>query len=330
MKYQSDIFWDDPRLEIAIDELDIYSILDESDVSYSLEGRNIGEHFIGLEYCPNCNKDGYHFGIHKDKFFGSCFVCKIYYTPLKLVSVLKDCSLKRAFDFLIENIEVDLDVTQRVNQIFKTKNKKEDYFYRGKDLLPDNKPITKQIIRKNKLLQTFLKERRIKGYSIKKYDLRIGINEHKNKIIFPVYVDAVLVSYQWRLLNKKYYHVPENLSKYLLWEDELSDNNPVLLVEGFLDAYHLRDFVDLYYPNQYNITTGFTKSVSAEQLQIIREKNVKKVICVFDGDSWFAYKRIKNNLSCDVDFVILHKNSDPNSLTFKQLNQIFKKEVNHG
>lgn len=326
-QYNTNIDFSDPRLISAIEDLDIMELLDECGVEYSLEGRNIGSSFIGVETCLNCGKTNFHFGIHKEKLFGSCLVCKIYYSPLKLVSVLKKISLKEAFDYLIEDVELDLDVEERVRQILKPRRKEKEYSFRGVDELPENKPITKKIIDRNPLLKAFLKERRIKIWDVPKYDLRIGINEHKNKIIFPVHIDGKVVSYQWRRITRKQYHIPDNLAHYLLWEDEINCK-PLILVEGFLDAYHLRSFVDTFYPNKFSVTTGFTKSISKWQIDVLTEKNPTELICMFDNDSWFDYfHRFKERFSFDVNYVILPKDSDPNSMTYMQLNKVFKEQI---
>lgn len=331
-KYNVEIDFDDPRLLNAIENLDLYDFLDTNNVTYALEGKNIGDNFIGVEECPDCGKGNFHFGIHKELKFGSCLVCKCYYTPLKLVSVFKKVRLKQAFDFLIEDSEYEMDVEDRVREILKPRRSKDERERRGIDQLPDNVPITRRIIKANKILKRFLRDRRIKIWDVFKHDLRLGINEHKNKIIFPVYSEGKLVSYQWRRITRKQYYIPPNLPKYLLWEDEISNNKILIITEGFLDALHLRSFVDIYYPNRFNVTTGFTKSLSAFQEEKLAEKNPRGIICMLDSFSWYEYfHRFKNKFSFDVDYVVLPtidgKESDPNSLTFEELKEVFEEQI---
>jgi len=47
------------------------------------------------------------------------------------------------------------------------------------------------------------------------------------------------------------------------------------------------------------------------------EKQPKRLIVILDADSWFDYNRIKNEIPFDVDYVILPKESDPNSMTLR-------------
>ena len=330
-KYQNDIDFQNPRLINAIDELDICSLLDDCGVEYALEGRNIGENFIGVEICPDCSKDNFHFGIHKEQKFGSCLVCKTYYSPLKLVATFKKISLKKAFDFLIEDSEFEMDVEERVKNIFKSNHREKEYNFRGTDTLPENKPITKEIIKHNDLLKSFIKERRIKYWNIKQYDLRIGTGEHKNKMIFPVYANDKLVSYQWRRIDRKQYHVPENLSKYLYLEDDIIEGRPCIIVEGILDLIHLKTFLDIYYPNSFSITTGFTKALSQYQINTLIEKNPSSIICILDSKAWSDYLKYKNIFPFDVDYVKLptigKKEMDPNSLSFNLIRKILKEQL---
>ena len=325
--YKTHIDFDDPRLLDAIDKLDISEFLDDCGVNYKYEGKNIGDSFIGIESCPNCNKGNFHFGIHKKQLFGSCLVCKVFYSPIKIVSIFKKINIKEAFDYLVENNEYELDVEQKVKQILKPNKKVSEYYFRGMDDLPENKQITSEVLSKNPLLKRFLKERKVKPWEIAKHDLRIGIKANKNKIIFPVYVNGKIVSYQWRRIDKKQYHFPLNLSHYLLWEDDISKSKICLLVEGILDAIHLKSFVDMFYPNKFSVTTGFTKSVSKNQIKLLIEKQPKRLIVILDSDSWFDYNRIKNEIPFDVDYVILPKEADPNSMSFTQLNKVFKEQI---
>jgi hypothetical protein len=330
--YKDDIDFDDPRLINAIENLDLFDFLDTCNVTYALEGKNIGDGFIGIEECPSCGKGNFHFGIHKELKFGSCLVCKDYYSPLKMVAVFKEVRIKQAFDYLIEDSEYEMDVEERVKQILKPRRNGKEKERRGIDRLPTNVLITRQIIKNNKVLHRFLRDRKIKIWDICKYDLRLGVEEHRDKIIFPVYSEGKLVSYQWRRLSRKQYHIPPNLPKYLLWEDEISSKKTLIITEGFLDALHLRSFVDMYFPSQYNVTTGFTKSLSAFQEEKLAEKSPKNIICMLDAFSWYEYfHKFKNKFSFDVDYVILPtingKESDPNSLTFGELKEVFIDQI---
>ena len=330
-----DIDFNDYRIQQGLEKIDIFELLDNSNLEYSLEGKNISSSkgFIGISPCPNCADSRFHAALNKDSLNIACFICKCNYGPLNTVALLKNTSIIGAAKYLIslsDNQEMDLE--DRVKQILYGGNKKEkEYSYRGTDELPENRPITQGIISRNPLLKAFLKERRIKPWDIVKHDLRIGIKQHTNKIVFPVYVGGKLVSYQWRFITFKKYHIPPNLAHYLLWEDDIIESKPVLVTEGYLDALHLKSFVKHYYPDKFSVTTGFVKSLSRNQIKLLIEKNPKQVIFILDSKAWFDYKKYKDTFPMDVDFIILPdvngKEADPNSLTFKQLKQIFKKQI---
>jgi len=330
-----DIDFNDYRIQQGLEKIDIFELLDNSNLEYSLEGKNISSSkgFIGISPCPNCVDSRFHAALNKDSLNITCFICKCNYGPLNTVALLKNTSIIGAAKYLIslsDNQEMDLE--DRVRQIlYGGKKKEKEYSYRGTDELPENRPITQGIISRNTLLKAFLKERRIKPWDVAKYDLRIGIKQHINKIIFPVYVGGKLVSYQWRFITFKKYHIPPNLAHYLLWEDDIIESKPVLVTEGYLDALHLKSFVEHYYPDKFSVTTGFVKSLSRNQIKLLIEKNPKQVIFILDSKAWFDYKKYKDAFPMDVDFIILPdvngKEADPNSLTFKQLKQIFKKQI---
>jgi len=329
-KYQNDMDFQDIRIQNGLEQLDIYELLDEGGFEYSDEGRNISSGFIGISPCPECGDTRFHAALKKDEFFITCFICKCHLSPIKTVAYLKHTNVYNAAKYLIELGEGDEeDIEQRVRNVLKTNHREKDYSYRGTDPLPENKIITKAIIKRDKQLSLFLKERRIKSWEINKYDLRIGIN--KNKLIFPIYVDNKLVSYQSRRIDRKQYHVPQFLSHYLLWEDEISNKKPLIIVEGYLDAIRIKTFVDLFYKNQFCITTGFVKSISAEQIKILIEKNPKYLITVFDSKAWWDYKRLKDNLPFDVTFVTIPDNGckekDPSSLSYRELKLLFQEQI---
>lgn len=328
--FKNGIDFQDSRIELGLEKIDIYELLDESGIEYSEEGRNISSGYIGISPCFECGDTRFHAAIQKDEYFTTCFICKCHVSPLKTIAHLKKTNVYNAAKYLIDLADDEEDLEQRIRNVLKPLKRKEVESFRGIDTLPDNKLITKQIIKQNKALHQFLINRKIKSWDVEKYDLRIGINAAKGKIIFPIYLDERIVSYQTRRIDRKEYFIAPNLSKYLLWED-LIDSKPLLLVEGYLDAIHLKSFTDIYYKDKFSITTGFTKSLSSEQIQIIIEKNPKKVICIFDSRAWTDYKKYKNLFPVDTEFVILPevngKESDPNSLTFGMLLTIFREQI---
>jgi len=318
--------YQDPRLINAIESWNLFSFLDDHSISYIMEGKNIGNNFIGIAPCPVCGDTRFHFGIHKERKFGSCFICKCYFGPLKLVSYYGRMSYSDALDYFIKYSEYDKDVEQRVLEIIRGTNAviEKEYMPDPIDPLPHGaKEITIKTIRRNKILKDFLNKRKLNLWHVKRYDLRLL----RNDIIWPIYLRNKIVAYQRRHLINKRYFTSTNLQYYIYNEDQIIPNKPLIIVEGFLDYTRIDSFVRCYYKDKLSVTTGMLKSVSNKQINKLINCNPSMLIVMFDNDSWFDYWRLKKIMPFDVDFIILPKGTDPNELSWKQLKDIFKKEI---
>lgn len=316
----------DPRLISAIENWNLTSFLDDYQVDYSLEGKNIGRNFIGVNPCPFCKDDHNHFAIHEEEKYGTCFICKGYAPPVKIVSFYGRMTFKKAFDYLINQTADQLDMIDRVNLIFKNKNQ-----HKRKEIeldsLPKNRLITPQDL-KNEHLKNFFKKRKLHLWHIPRYQLRLCLDPKFNGfIIFPMLIDGHPVSYQLRHLLRKQYHNAENLDKFIFNEENIIEGKPIILVEGFLDLVNVDSFIRCYYPGKMTVVTGGLKAVSNAQLNRLRSHSPSQIIVMFDGDSWHDYYRIKNSVGYNVNYVILNKNKDPNDLTWGELNTVFRKEI---
>ena len=255
----------DPRLINAIENWNLFSFLDNHDVSYIMEGKNIGNNFIGVSPCPCCGDSRFHFGIHKEKKFGSCFICKCYLSPLKLVSHYGKMSYSNAFDYFIKDSEHEKDVEQRVLEIIRGSN-----VYVEKEYVPDptdplphgTRDIGIKTIKTNNILKEFLHNRKLNLWHVRRYDLKLL----RNEILWPIYLRNKIVSYQKRHLVYKRYHTPTNLAHYIYNEDQIIPKKPLIIVEGFLDYTRIDSFIRCYYKNKISVTTGMLKSVSNKQI----------------------------------------------------------------
>jgi hypothetical protein len=317
----------DPRLISAIENWNLISFLDDYQVDYSLEGKNIGRNFIGVNPCPFCKDDHNHFGIHEEEKFGSCFICKGYASPLKIISFFGRMSYKKAFDYLLSQTTDQLDVINRVQSILKNKNRQMKREETPHDPLPRNKLITPQDL-KNEHLNNFFKKRKLHLWHVDRYQLRLCLDQQfRGFILFPLLINKHPVSYQLRHLLRKKYHNGTNLDKFIFNEENIIEGKPIILVEGFLDFVNVDSFIRCYYPNKITVVTGGLKSISNIQLDRLRNHSPSQLIVMFDGDSWFDYYRVKNSVGYDVNYVILNKDKDPNDLSWGELNQIFQKEI---
>ena len=98
-------------------------------------------------------------------------------------------------------------------------------------------------------------------------------------------------------------------------------NKPLILVEGIFDFIRIDSYIRIHY-NNINVTTGMVKMISRNQIKRLIHLNPSRLITMFDGDSWFDYRRIKNEIPFDVDHVILPKDKDPNMLSWEEMKHI--------
>lgn len=317
----------DPRLISAVENWNLISFLDDYKVDYTMEGKNVGRNFIGVNPCPFCGDSRNHFAIHDEEKYGSCFICKGYAHPIKLVSYFGRMSYKKAFDYLLSQTADQQDVINRVDMILRNKRRqiKREETYR--DVLPRNRLITYQDL-KNEHLKDFFKRRKLHNWHIQRYQLRICLdNAFKGFILFPMLISGHPVSYQLRHIMRKQYHNGTNLDKFIFNEENIIEGKLILLVEGFLDFINVDSFIRCYYPGKITAVSGGLKSISNFQLDRLRSHAPSQLIVMFDGDSWFDYYRIKNSVGYDVNYVILNKDKDPNDLSWGELNKVFEKEI---
>jgi DNA primase len=326
-KQTSNIDFNDPLLLTAIENWDMISFFDDYNVDYSLDGRNIGRNFIGVNPCPFCGDSRNHFAVHQDGKFGSCFICKGHAHPIKLISFFGRMTFKKAHSYLLSQTSDQMEMMDRVKSIFKHKVRKEGGQNRFYDPLPESRLITYQDL-KNEHLKNFFKKRKLHRWHIPRYQLRLCLDsKFRGFILFPMLIDHRPVSYQLRHLIRRQYHNGTNLDKFVFNEENIIEGKPVILVEGFLDFVNVDSFIRCYYPGKISVVTGGLKSVSNAQLDRLRNHSPSQLIVMFDGDSWFDYYRIKNSIGYNVNYVILDKDKDPNDLSWEELNTLFKKEI---
>jgi len=309
----------DPRIEHIIEQLEMMDILDEFHVDYTMDGKNIGVGYVGIRPCPFCGESNNHWAVNLKFKFGTCFKCKGRMSIFRLISYYGRMSFEEVKEYLLDKIDYDVDIVDQVTQIIRNKKEEPTYIPPKKDELPDNKPITYNLLRQNSYYKSFFIKRKLYYWDIKRYDLRYS----KEQIIFPVYLRNKIVSYQMRNIKNKWYSNGNNLGSYLCYEDHILNNKPLILVEGFLDYTRINSYVKIYYSNEISVTTGYLKMISNKQIKRIIACKPSKIIVMFDSDSWFDYDRVKNAVPMDVDFIILPKGKDPNDLTWNEIDLIF-------
>lgn len=314
---------EDPRIRKAIQKFDIVEFLENNDVQYSLTGKNIGNNYIGIYTCCQCGKPNYHAAIHKDKKFYTCFVCKTYFDLIGIIAHYKHMSRKNAIKYLLDDYAVDMDFIDIMKEIYKKESPEVQYKRRPRDIIIPSRRIFKMDLERNKLVKSFFKERRLTHKSAIWYDLRIPLEKPQNKIIFPIYSRKDIVSYQWRRMDKKQYHLPSSVGHYLYNEDDITPDKDLILVEGILDYIAVDTYLRINkLKDKIIATTGFTKNISEEQFKILNKRKPKKIFCMFDSDAWEAYYRVSKKVLIDVDYAILPKGHDPSSLPLFDMERI--------
>jgi hypothetical protein len=298
-------------------KFNVYNLTVHNDRTYCANGSIV----------KNCGDNRNHFAVHEEEKFGSCFICKGYAHPIKLISYFGRMSFKKAFDYLLSQTPEQQDIINRVEIILKNKRKQIKREEITLDVLPRNKLITYADL-KNTHLKNFFIKRKLHLWHIKRYQLRLCTDKEFNGyIIFPMLISNHPVAYQLRHLIRKKYHNSTNLDKFIYNEENIINKKPIILVEGFLDFVNVDSFIRCYYPGKITVVTGGLKSISRYQIDRLRSYSPSQLIVMFDGDSWFDYYRIKNSIGYDVNYIILNKEKDPNDLTWKELNKIFTKEI---
>jgi DNA primase len=322
------IDFNDPRLEVAIANWNLTSFLDDYKVDYIMEGKNVGRNFIGVSPCPFCGDDRYHFAIHSDEKFGSCFICKGYAHPIKIVSYFGRMNWTKAFDYLIQQVEENLDLNDRVKQALYYKKKQIKRLENYRDILPSHRLINKKDIEKIPAVREFFQKRKLHLWHVDRYKLGLSLDpDFRGFIMWPLLINDHPVSYQMRHLGYKRYHNGTHLDKYIFNEGGIIDGHPIILVEGFLDFVNVDSYIRSHCHNRVCCVTGGLKSISSYQIERLRSHSPSQIIVMFDGDSWFDYYRIKKNIPYDVNYIILPKDKDPNDLTYQEMKSIFNKEI---
>lgn len=324
------IDYQDPRLLRAIEMWDVIDFLESYQVDYSLSGKNIGRNHIGIVPCPFCGDTKNHFAIHRERKMGSCFSCGQKAHSLKIISFYGRMSFKKAYEYLIDIAEFGMNCNDRIKEILHTPKK--EYVIKDiqTDPLPKSRPITISDINSNKSLNNFFKERRLIMWHVHRYDLRLSLDpKYKSMIIFPLKIYGIIISYQMRSINHKRYHNAPHLNQYLFNEEKITSGRPLILVEGFLDMTRIDTFITHCYNNRIQVVTGALKSISTMQKNRLAKYQPNPLIIMWDRDSWQDYSKVKDNAPFNVDYIILPKGEDPCSLSWNQMVEVFKKDIDH-
>jgi len=287
------------------DELDIIQFLDDYDIPYKEQGKNIGRDWIGIGECPFCGDDRYHFGINKITKVASCFVCtesaglgrfikeKLGYEWNEIKGILKNYS----------NGPVYVPRESGNNVVFPSGLK--DINKKGLRYIK-NRNFGEDIIDQFKLSQTGIVSNLVlDGYK----------SDFSNRIFIPITMNKRLVSYTARSIfdeDPKYNNpvieaciVPTGSCIYNY--DTLKEHEVGVFMEGPTDVWRFGDkFVSM-----------MGVKYSKKQINFIAAKKLSKAIILFDKGAESKAKKLANNLMGIVPvikIVYLNTGDDPGGL----------------
>lgn len=253
-------------------EFDIFKFLDHYNIPYIEHGKNIGNSWFALETCPFCDGGGNHFGINLQSKGYSCFICGEKGTPPNLVKELLRVSYGEALGIIKEffNGELEFDIKETGSKVILPSGIIE-LSKSGGDYLKSRSFDPIYLRDKYKLQQT-------SGHSVLKHEGHKS--DFKYRIIIPIYMNKQLVSFTGRDYTGqsavRYKHVfieaciiPPSSCLYNI--DSVKDK--CILVEGPTDAWRLGDGAVSLQGIRH----------TKEQIRYLTDKNLKKVVILFDS-----------------------------------------------
>jgi hypothetical protein len=289
----------------------IESFLKENSIKYYTSGKDVARGNINIK-CPFCGDadKSWHMGINlKNNVYGCWKNTSHRGKDISyLISKLLNCSLEKARNIVYDNKviidnKVSLDTILR-QRLFKT----------SFSTVTESKLIvecnlsefdTFKTINTNSVYYRYLESRGFDNIPllIDKYDLKFSLSgDFKNRIIFPVYINGRLVTWQGRDVTGKSYLKYKDLSKeksvrYLkqcIYNFDGLKGEILYICEGVFDALK----IDFYTPSYISATCVFTKSATQDQYILLRKviNNFKEIRIIFDRGTLKESNSIKNEL----------------------------------
>lgn len=289
------------------------SYFEDQQIEYHLEGeKNVTRGWVNIQ-CPfpGCSDPSWHCGINISSLLFHCYICGSKGSIERLISGIEKCSITQA-----ERIIEEYDN----NKIIVLNRKRLDRIPVGKCILPKVDKVF------HKRHWEYLKDRNFNpDYLINKYNLMsvYNIGEYKFRIIIPYYYNFKLVSFNTRDITGRatlryQFSSAENSVievKHTLYNID-TVNDRCIIVEGPTDVWNIGD----------GCVAVSGKQFTREQLLMIRERNIKKVVVLYDADDKEEKigEKLANNLSGIVPYVELIEltNGDPAELQRDEVNKI--------
>lgn len=319
----------------------IKNFLKENNIQFIESGSEVAKGNINI-CCPFCQEDTkFHMGINLKKNFYGCWRNESHRGRdiSYLVAKLLKCSIKYAKYIVYGG---DNTVLNEQNSFLETINKK-IYKTTHKDKkLQETFNLSEfdvfKSIKVNSKYYNYLKKRGFENTSllIDKYNLKYSpIGNWTGRVIFPIYINNELVTWQGRDITGKsflrYKDLEKNKSKIYtkscIYNYDNLEGDILYICEGVFDALK----IDFYTSSEIASTCVFTKTVTQDQYKLLfnKIKNFKEVRILFDKNTLSDAYKVKSQL------IVVNKNikvillpdgiKDAGDMTKEQINDTISK-----
>lgn len=292
--------------KINFNSIDIRELLDDLNVYYDEEGKNISNNWIGTT-CPFCDDQSNHLGIHLDSLVISCFKCGTKGTILKYLANLLG-SYQKALNILKGSVPKEL-------------RKRVQLEIGGVDTLTLPTMAKKGI----QDYYRYLRSRNFDATKIfKKYGLMCCKDDAKfgGRIIVPIYYKRRMVTFTTVDIDPdsdlRYKHCKDKNAvipiKNMLYGLPDNKTHSIIVVEGLMDKWRIGD----------GCVCTFGTKVTADQKFLLSRFAQVKILFDGDKDGYRSGKKLAEELApfCDTKLFTLPEGVDPDQLSRKEVRHI--------
>ena len=292
----------------------IEKYFEDRSIDFHLEGeKNVTKGWVNIQ-CPfpGCSDPSWHLGINLDSLLINCYVCGTKGSVERVIQEIERCSFNQA-QKIIKEYSSEEEIRIR-KPLFRSEKEVEQC------ILPD---IDKTFHRKH---YEYLKSRNFNAdYIIKKYNLMsvYNIGRYKFRIIIPYYYHSKLICFNTRDITDKaslryqFCDIENSVIevKHTFYNiDSVTD--ACIIVEGPSDVWRIGD----------GCIAVSGKHFTQEQLLMLREKEIKKALVLYDADDIEERigEKLANNLTGIIPWVeqVELDSGDPGDLSLDEVKKI--------
>lgn len=309
----------------------IIDILSESGIEFWTEGKNVSVDTVNVN-CPFCTMGGplgpdpsNHCGIFKDTLKFNCWRCGKKGSFAFLVAVLTNTKLEYC-ERLIQDMGVFLEedpVSQvqkmlRREELSTSKEEKNEFL----GLPRQFEEVTEDI--DFPLIDDYLERRDLYIEDLIEHGCGIcRTGEYMNRLVIPIYQETKLVAFQAADLTGRAtikYKTSDTTMDYLYGLDDIQEGGLMVLTEGVLDAWRVRE----------HVVCTFGASLTDGQRTKIIDSQIEQLVFGWDGDAYWKAMREADYLRPfipEVYVLQLPVNEDPDTYGYGNMWQLIKETI---